>query len=64
MDATYIIFKKQPTAGDLIWVETIVGLGNAKKRLVDYKSSSTDEFFIFDVGQARILDALAKTKSA
>jgi hypothetical protein len=62
MDATFIIFKKSPAQSGPVWVETVEGLEKSKKRLLDYKSSSTDDYYLFDVRQARVLDVLAKAK--
>lgn len=64
MDATYIIFKRSSSQRGPVWVETVQGLEKGKGRLIEYKSSSTDDYYLFDVRQARVLDVLAKAKSA
>jgi hypothetical protein len=64
MDATYIIFKRSPSQSAPVWVETVEGLEKSKRRLSVYKSASTEEFYLFDVRQARVLEVLAKAKSA
>jgi len=64
MDATYIIFKRSPSQRGPVWVETVQGLEKGKRRLFEYKSNSTDDYYLFDVLQARVLDILAKAKSA
>ena len=64
MDATFIIFKKTSPQSSPVWVETIEGLEKSKKRLVEYKSKSGDDFYLFDVKQARVLDVLARAKGA
>jgi hypothetical protein len=64
MDATYIIFKKSSSQSGPVWVETVEGLEKGKKRLSEYKSRSTDDYYLFDVKQARVLEVLAKSKSA
>ena len=64
MDATYIIFKKSSSQSGPVWVETVEGLEKGKKRLFEYKSRSTDDYYLFDVKQARVLEVLAKSKSA
>lgn len=64
MDATFIIFKKSPAQSSPVWVETVEGLEKGKKRLIEYKSKSADDFYLFDVKQARVLDVLARAKSA
>jgi len=65
MDATFIIFKKSPAPSTPVWVETVEGLEKGKRRLSDYRSRSTGDYYLFDVEQARIVDiGLAKAKSA
>jgi hypothetical protein len=64
MDATFIIFKKTAAQSGPVWVETVEGLEKGKKRLIEYKSKSADDFYLFDVKQARVLDVLARAKSA
>ena len=65
MDATFIIFKKSPTPSSPVWVETVEGLPKGKKRLSDYRSKSTDDYYLFDVKQACVVDiVLAKAKHA
>jgi hypothetical protein len=64
MDATFIIFKKSSTQSGPVWVETVEGLEKGKKRLSEYKSRSTDDYYLFDVKQARVLEVLAQAKSA
>lgn len=64
MDATFIIFKKSPSQSGPVWVETIEGLEKSKRRLLEYKSQSNDDFYLFDVKQARVLDILVRAKSA
>jgi hypothetical protein len=64
MDATYIIFRRGPSQSSPVWVETVQGLEKSKRRLFEYKSNSTDEYYLFDVLQARVLDVLAKVKTA
>jgi hypothetical protein len=64
MDATFIIFKKSQAQSGPVWVETVEGLEKSKKRLFEYKSNSTDDYYIFDVERARVLDVLAKANTA
>ena len=64
MDATFIIFKKTPAQSGPVWVETVEGLEKSKKRLIEYKSKSAEDFYLFDVKQARVLDVLARAKGA
>ena len=64
MDATFIIFKKSQAQSGPVWVETVEGLEKGKKRLLEYKSKSTEDYYLFDVKQARVLNILAMAKSA
>ena len=60
MDATYIIFKKVPSRSCPVWIETVEGLEKGKKRLIHYMSESNEEYYLFDVSQARVVNILAK----
>jgi len=65
MDATFIIFKKSPTPSCPVWVETVEGLEKGKRRLSDYRARSSDDYYLFDVKQARVVDVvLARAKGA
>jgi len=65
MDATFTIFKKSPVRTGPVWVETVEGLEKGKRRLSDYRSKSSDDYYLFDVKQARVVDiVLAKAKTA
>jgi hypothetical protein len=65
MDATFIIFKKRPTPSSPVWVETVEGLEKGKKRLSEYRSRSADDYYLFDVRQARVVDiVMARAKGA
>jgi hypothetical protein len=64
MDATFIIFKKTPAQSNPVWVETVEGLEKSKKRLIEYTSRSGEDYYLFDVKQARVLDVLARAKGA
>jgi hypothetical protein len=64
MDATFIIFKKSQAQSGPVWVETVEGLEKGKKRLLEYKSKSPEDYYLFDVKQARVLDVLVMAKSA
>jgi hypothetical protein len=63
VDATYIIFKRSASQNNPVWVETVQGFEKGKKRLIEYKASSPDDYYLFDVRQARVLDVLARAKS-
>jgi hypothetical protein len=63
VDATYIIFKRSASQNNPVWVETVQGLEKGKKRLSEYKANSPDDYYLFDVRQARVLDVLARAKS-
>ena len=62
-DVYIIVQAKAQPVRLLVWVETVQGLEKGKKRLFEYKSKSTDDYYLFDVRQARVLDVLAKAKS-
>ena len=65
MDATFIIFKKSPAPSSPVWVETVQGLEKGRKRLSEYRSGSHDDYYLFDVEQARVVDiVLAKAQNA
>ena len=65
MDATFIIFKRKPAPSSPAWVETVEGLEKGKKRLSDYRSKSSDDYYLFDVKHACVVDiVLAKAKNA
>jgi hypothetical protein len=64
VDATYIIFKRSASQNNPVWVETVQGLEKGKKRLMEYKANSRDDYYLFDVREARILDVLVRAKSA
>jgi hypothetical protein len=63
MDGAYDIFKKLSTK-NAVWVETVQGFEQAKKRLLHYTSISTDEYFVFDAAQGQFIDVLSKAASA
>ena len=65
MDATFIIFKKTHAPSSPVWVETVEGLEKSKKRLSEYRSRSTDNYYLFDVKQARVVEmVLVRAKGA
>ena len=63
MDGAYDIFKKS-SAKDAVWVETVQGFEQAKKRLLYYTSSSKDECLVFDATEGQFIDVLGKAASA
>jgi hypothetical protein len=63
MDGAYDIFKKS-SAKDAVWVETVQGFEQAKKRLLYYTSSSKDEYLVFDATEGHFIDVLGKAASA
>jgi hypothetical protein len=63
MDGAYDIFKKS-SAKNAVWVETVQGFEQAKKRLLHYKSSSSDEYLVFDATEGQFIDVLGKAESA
>jgi hypothetical protein len=63
MDGAYDIFKKS-SAKNAVWVETVQGFEQAKKRLLHYASSSSEEYLVFDAAEGRFIDVLDKEESA
>jgi hypothetical protein len=63
MDGAYDIFKKSSTK-DAVWLETVQGFEQAKKRLLHYTSISTDEYLVFDAAEGQFIDVLNKAASA
>ena len=62
MDGDYDIFKKS-SAKDAIWMETVRGFEQAKKRLLHYTSVSTDEYLVFDTTEGQFINVLDKAAS-
>ena len=63
MDGAYDIFRRS-SAKDGVWVETVQGFEQAKKRLLHYTSSSNDEYLVFDATEGQFIDVLDKAESA
>ena len=63
MDGAYDIFKRS-SAKDAVWVETVHGFEQAKKRLLHYTSSSNNEYLVFDATEGQFIDVLDKAESA
>jgi hypothetical protein len=63
MDGAYDIFKKS-SAKNAVWVETVQGFEQAKKRLLHYTSTSNDNYLVFDAAEGRFIDVLNKEESA
>jgi hypothetical protein len=63
MDGAYDIFKKS-SPKDAVWVETVQGFEEAKKRLLHYRSDSNDEYLVFDATEGQFIDVLDKAESA
>jgi hypothetical protein len=61
---TYVIFKKRTHERKPIWVETVQGLAQTKKRFQYYAASSEDQYFVYDVQEAQILTFQTKATSA
>jgi hypothetical protein len=62
MDGAYDIFKKS-SATNAVWVETVQGFEQAKRRLLHYTSSSNDEYLVFDAAEGQFIDVLSKAAS-
>lgn len=63
IEGTYDIFKKI-SAKDAVWLETVQGLRQAKKRLLHYRSNSTGEYLVFDAAEAKFIDLWDEAESA
>jgi hypothetical protein len=64
MDGTFDIFKKTSDNGT-VWLEAVVGIVQAKKRLLHYRSLHTpDEYLVFDAEQGHFIDVLDDAQSA
>jgi hypothetical protein len=63
IDRTYDIFKKISNK-DAVWLETVQGLQQAKKRLLHYRSDSTGEYLVFDADEAKFIDLWDEAASA
>jgi len=64
MNMTYVIFRKRTQEQKPVWVETIQGLAQTKKRFQHYTANSDEQYFVFDVQEAKIVNFQAKAKSA
>jgi hypothetical protein len=62
MDSTYKIFRTLPS-GDAVWIETVIGLENARERLLHLVSDSSYEHFIWDPAVREVIER-AERKSA
>jgi hypothetical protein len=63
VDRTYDIFKKTSDK-DAVWLETVQGLGQAKRRLLHHRSTSTGEYLVFDATEAKFIDVWDEAESA
>jgi hypothetical protein len=64
MNMTYVIFRKRTQEQKPVWVESVQGLENTKKRFQHYASSSNEQYFVFDVQEAKLINFQTKAKSA
>jgi hypothetical protein len=63
MNGAYDIFRKS-SSKDAVWLETVQGFEQAKKRLLHYTSVSTDEYLVFDAAEGQFIDVLDRAASA
>ena len=63
MNGAYDIFKKS-SRKDAVWLETVQGFEQAKKRLLHYTSVSTDKYLVFDAAEGQFIDVLDRAASA
>jgi hypothetical protein len=61
--SAYEIFKKD-SSGNPIWMETVFGLDQARKRLISMAAYSPGEYLAFDPVTHSFVDIHANTKSA
>ena len=65
MNMTYVIFKRQTQEEQKpVWVETVQGLAKTKKRFQHYAANSDEQYFVFDVQEAKVVNFQTKSKSA
>jgi len=64
MNMTYLIFRKRTEEQKPAWVETVQGLEKTKERFQHYTSSSDEQYFVFDVQEAKLINFHTKAKSA
>ena len=62
--STVVSDFKKVSAKNAVWVETVQGFEQAKKRLLHYTSSSSDEYLVFDANEGQFIDVLGKAESA
>jgi hypothetical protein len=63
VEKTYDIFEKT-SKKDAVWLETVEGLRQAKRRLLHYRLNSTGEYLVFDASEAKFIDVLDEAESA
>jgi hypothetical protein len=56
----YNIFRKTPDT-PLAWVETVVNLDEAKKRLISLASGEPGDYFIWDPDEYKFIEPLPKS---
>jgi len=49
---------------DALWLEAVQGLGQTTKRFLHHRSTSTDEYPVFDATEAKFLDVSDEAESA
>ncbi len=63
LQSEFEIFKKD-AAGNPIWVETAVGLDQARKRLIALSGNSTGDYLVFNPRTNSFVDVKVQAKSA
>jgi hypothetical protein len=62
-DSAYDIFQKDHS-GNPIWVETVIGLDQAKKRLLSLSSLSSGEYLVYNPTTGQFMNIAAKQQFA
>jgi len=63
LQSEFEIFKKD-AAGNPIWVETAIGLDQARKRLITLSGNSSGDYLLFNPRTNTFVDVKERAKSA
>jgi hypothetical protein len=61
MSDTYDVYRQNGN-GDRIWVETVIGMDQLKKRLMKISSIKPGIYLVYDPTEARFLEPFAKSE--
>jgi hypothetical protein len=59
-DSTFDIFRKTSDKG-AVWVETVQGLWQAKKRLISLNSTTPGMYLVFDATAGQFIEPFAES---